>query len=84
MSWADEEEEGKAGEKKKTVGLRARNENGVFPSFSKSFSFLNSTQFQMRTKPSINTIQNTLFSSNINEPILGKFFENNFLNSFIF
>ena len=48
------------------------------------FNFLNSKQFQIRTKSSINMIQNTLFSSNINEPILGKFFENNFLNSFIF
>ena len=57
---------------------------GRFYFFPNPFSFLNSKQFQIRTKSSINTIQNTLFSSNINEAILGKFSENNFLNSFIF
>ena len=72
--WSGPEERG-------SMGLRAKMRmGGVFSSipFFKSFSISNSKQFQIRTKSSINTIQNTLFSSNIDEQILGKFSENNF------
>ena len=77
MSWAEAGKTGRrgsAGRREKKGGPSGQMREGRFYFFPNPFSFLNSKQFKIRTKSSINTIQNTLFSSNINEPILGKFF----------